>query len=139
MSNFNENIFCEFFGKDETFLLGVCYRSPNSPEENDRNMRNLLAEISHHKADNTVILGDFNYNMINWNLRNCVSPSPSAELFLAELDDLFLEQLVTEPTRYRLGQRSNILDLVLTNNTYFIEEIKYCEPVGCSDHLSLLV
>ena len=51
---------------------------------------------------------------------------------------LFLEQLVSEPTRYRVGQKKNIRDLVLTNN-FFVESVDYCDPLGMSDHVSLLI
>ena len=47
--------------------------------------------------------------------------------------------MVSEPTRYRTGQRSNILDLILTNNIYVIEDIDYQEPLGLSDHISMLI
>ena len=40
----------------------------------------------------------------------------SATRFMTTINDLFLEQLVSEPTQYRIGQKENILDLVLTNN-----------------------
>ena len=53
--------------------------------------------------------------------------------------DLFLEQPVSEPTRYRVGQKENILDLVLTNNLYFVESVDYCDPLGMSDHVSLII
>ena len=37
------------------------------------------------------------------------------------------------PTWYRVGQKENILDLVLTNNVYVVESVDYC------DHVSLLI
>ena len=36
-------------------------------------------------------------------------------------------------------QRSNSLDLILTNNIYTVEGIDYQEPLGLSDHISLLI
>ena len=48
------------------------------------------------------------------------SHSESATCFMTTINDLFLEQQVSEPTRYRVGQKENIPDIVLTNNLYFV-------------------
>ena len=104
-------------------------------------MLNLLNNMSRTKMDNIVIVGDFNYNMIDWNLKllTFTALSPSATEFLNAINDLFLEQLISEPTGHRVGQRSNILDLVLTNNIYFLESIEHRNPIGCNNHISLLL
>ena len=67
------------------------------------------------------------------------SHSESATRFMTTINYLFLEQLVSEPKRYRVGQKENILDLVLTNNLYFVESVDYCDPLGMSDHVSLVI
>ena len=46
-----------------------------------------------------------------------------ADLFLDTIGNLFLEQLVNEPTRIRHEQTSCLLDLVLTNTIYLVDEI----------------
>jgi len=55
------------------------------------------------------------------------------------LRDKYLYQTVTEPTRHRHGQNSNILDLVITNDENFVKDIAYSIHLGASDHVSLLV
>ena len=64
------------------------------------------------------------------------SHSESATHFMTTINEL-----VAEPTWYRVGQKENILDLVLTNNLYlaYVEFIEYCDPLGMSDHVSLLI
>ena len=52
-----------------------------------------------------------------------------SEDFLKVLQDNFLKQVVTEPTR---GE--NILDLVLTNNENMINEVEVGSQLGSSDH-----
>ena len=47
--------------------------------------------------------------------------------------------MVSEPTRYRHGQKSNLLDLVLTNNSYIVSDILIDDPVGKSDHGTIIV
>ena len=65
------------------------------------------------------------------------SHSESTTRFMTTINDLFLEQLVSKPTRYRVGQKENILYLILTNNSYFVESVDYCDPLGISDDVSL--
>ena len=95
--------------------------------------------MSARQYNNIIILGDFNYCSIDWELKTSNPVTASTTLFLDRINDLFLEQLVSEPTRFRAGQTSNILDLVLCNNIYFVDSIDYREPLGCSDHISMLV
>ena len=47
-------------------------------------------------------------------------------------------QRVLSPTRYRLSQRSSLLDLILTNEEGMVGELQYLPGLGCSDHLCLL-
>ena len=51
----------------------------------------------------------------------------------------FLTQHVKNPTRYRVEQQSNILDLVFTKEEKDINEIFYCSPLGKSDHVLLKI
>ena len=61
---------------------------------------------------NIFIVGNFNYCTIDWNLRVIRSHSESATRFITTINDVLLEQLVSEPTRYRVGQKENILVLM---------------------------
>ena len=70
-----------------------------------------------------IVFGDFNYPNINWEIKSLAGISVSSALFLDTINDLFLNQLVSEPTRYRHGQKSNLLDLVLTNHCYIVNDI----------------
>ena len=42
--------------------------------------------------------------------------------------------MVQEPTRGRAGQRSNILDLILTNEENSVDNVVYEAPLGKGDH-----
>ena len=46
-----------------------------------------------------------------------------------------LEKLVNEPTKIRKEQTSSLLDLVMTNNTNFVDEISLQDPIGKSDNV----
>ena len=51
------------------------------------------------------------------------------------LQDCFLSQHVTEPTCYREGERSNLLDLVLSTDEGMVHDLTYHPPLGESDHV----
>jgi len=136
---FDEYIFCKIIVKDYTLFLGIVYRSPNSTYDNNLQLCNLLTYISNTCSSSLVIVGDFNFPCIDWHLNRVEPASVIETMFLDRLEDLFIEQLILEPTRFRSGQRSNILDLLLTNNVFFIQDVVYHEPLGASDHVSLLI
>ena len=58
----------------------------------------------------------------------------SSQEFLTSLHDSYLYQHVTEPTHHRAQQRANILDLVMTNESGMIHNLRYGEPIGKSHH-----
>ncbi|KAJ3659737.1 hypothetical protein Zmor_011411 [Zophobas morio] len=43
-------------------------------------------------------------------------------------------QLVHEPTRFRLGNTPSLLDLILINDTTLLSDINISSPIGISDH-----
>ena len=135
VSDFDEYIWCSITCKNDSFLLGCIYRSPSSEVDNDIKLCSMIRKILDKNYKDTVIVGDFNFGCIDWNLRSTTSRSIAADLFLDTIGDLFLEQLVSEPTRVRNGQRSSLLDLVLTNNIFFVDEIVLEDPIGKSDHV----
>ena len=51
------------------------------------------------------------------------------ERILNLVQDSFLSQHVLEATR---GE--NVLDIVLSSQKEFVDNVKICEPLGCSDH-----
>lgn len=119
-------------------IVGV-YRSPSANGyESTQEICTLLEEISKLDFDHILIVGDFNYPEIDWE-RNLSRAGPNhfSSEFLQATQENLLWQMVDEPTRFRSGQCSNILDLVLTNDEGFVEDMRYLSPVGLSDHLLL--
>ena len=59
---------------------------------------------------------------------------------MTSLEDGFLTQYVTKPTRHRLGQNSSLLDLVFTSDPEMIDDsnINHLALLGGSDHEVLL-
>ena len=56
------------------------------------------------------------------------------EPFLDVVDDLFLFQYITAPTRFRSEETPSLLDLVFTNEQVMIDNISHLPPLGNSDH-----
>jgi len=76
-------------------LVGVCYRPPNQDEEADEVFYKRLAEVSQSRA--LVLVGDFNLPDICWKYNTAERKQPRR--FLEFVEDNFLTQLVSEPTR----------------------------------------
>ena len=112
-------------------LLGCIYRSPNSTEQNNNLLLELLGIVCKKHPNNIMITGDFNLKEINWD-NHTVSANANhiATKFYDEIQNNFLTQLVKEPTRYRQGEQANILDLILTDTPELINNIKICPPLG---------
>ena len=105
------------------FLLGLFYRSPSSSQDE---FIEITKQIRGHTKGNVIILGDFNFPDIDWNLRDA---SGVAKDFLNVLDDCFLHQHVMEPTR-----GNNTLDLILTTEHNSISDVNITCPISNSDH-----
>lgn len=86
-----------------------------------------------------LLLGDFNYPNIKWSEGQGTVNSESSEgsKFLKATQDSYLYQHVTCPTRHRINQVSNTVDLVFTNEGGMIEDIQTRPPIGKSDHIVL--
>jgi len=84
-------------------------------------------------------MGDFNFPSIDWPQLECTTGDNSAaSLFLDAVQDSFLTQHVTICTRHRQGQQSSLLDLVLSSDPNFIDEVTNLSALGSSDHDWLL-
>ena len=120
----SECVWCEISSGTEKTLIGVCYRPPDSKIEEDERLFDIIKTIS---SETVLIMGDFNFPSIKWDLQSA-SDSNSAK-FLDCVDDCFLWQHVDVATR---GE--NILDLVLSSEQNLVESLTVGEPFGNSDH-----
>lgn len=124
------------FQNDVKATIALIYRSPNSSKDNSENLNSLINCLSTSNHSNLIILGDFNFKRIEWMEMNTgVNNSNSEEdRFLNCVMDNYMCQHVVSPTRYREGQESSILDLILTKEEEIISEVIYQMPLGKSDH-----
>ena len=110
--------------KGKKTLMGVVYRPPNSSMDIGYKLNRELTLAC--AKGNAVVMGDFNMQ-VNW--ENQVGAGPQDREFVECLRDVFLEELVCEPTRNKA-----ILDLVLCNEKELISDLEVKEPLGGSDH-----
>ena len=119
-----EAVWCNIVTGNSTLTVGLVYRSPNISIEENEKMHNAIKEVS--KRD-CIIMGDFNHGHIKWT--SLQSPGREDQEFLNLVQDSFLFQHVLEPTRDK-----NVLDIVLSSQKEFVDNVNICEPLGCSDH-----
>ena len=130
-TDYTESIWVAVEDGKYNILVGCIYRSPNSSSHNSEKLIDLLEEVSKLKYNAMVIVGDFNYKEIDWE-NNIVraNENNAASYIYDKINDLFLTQLIKEPTRYREGETSNLLDWVLTTNPERIDSIEVGPPLG---------
>ena len=84
-----------------------------------------------------LVVGDFNYPEHNWGEGEPVAgigERNSAPKFLECTRDVFFTQHVKQPTRHRLHQILNFLDLVFSNEDGMVNDVEVGESLGKSDH-----
>ncbi|KAI8500844.1 hypothetical protein Bbelb_216620 [Branchiostoma belcheri] len=138
---FQEGLFLDCtFGGNNNITIGCIYRSPSGdPRESTSKLCNLISSVCRRNQRRLVIVGDFNIKEIDWsNMSSTVGSNHHSQMFLDCIDNNFLHQHVTEPTRYRVNQEPSILDLVITNDPDLIGDIKYLPGLGRGDHCCLV-
>ena len=127
----------------KSMLVGVVYRSGSSSKAIplDPDFHNMLMWAASTSHSHKVIVGDFNHPEIFWSPDPAVpegthQDSPSRK-FVECIHDTYLLQHITEPTRYREGQKSTLDDLLFTNEREMVEHLVIGDPVGASDHASV--
>ena len=98
----------------------------------------IISTASKSKSSRLVMAGDFNLKGIDWENDHVVDNQPYLRDFINVIHENFLYQHVMNPTRHRLGEVSNILDLVFSNEEGLISPIEHCSGLGKSDHDCLL-
>ena len=120
----------------DSFKLNILaiYRSPNSTVQNNAELNTLISKVCQGDDNETIVVGDFNFPNINWNSVSTTKSIESPEYVLLQtIQDNFLYQHVTAPTRQRGSDNPSILDLVFSKNDV-IADLTVSSPIGKSDH-----
>ena len=133
---FDCSTWCTVLLKDgKRVLVGVIYRSPNSMQENNKKMMEVLRASSSTNTDYLLVCGDFNLPKIDWIGNQCLDSETSytAE-FLETIENLNWYQHSRNNTRFR-GEQKSCLDLIFTNEEDMVAEVLELPPIGKSDHV----
>jgi len=106
---------------DADNLLGVCYRPPKQDEEIGEVFYKQLTEISQSLV--LFLVGDFNLQDVCWKYNT--AERKQSRRFLECMEDKFLMQLVSEPTR-----RGASLDLLFTNSEGLVGDVVVRDCLG---------
>ena len=69
---------------NESLLLGLLYRSPNSPEANNNHLNKLIDEICMNKFNQIMLVGDLNFPGIDWGAVTTTSKAEGKEFHFVE-------------------------------------------------------
>ena len=120
----------------DSLLTGCIYRSPSSNVDfSTASLCELLTGI--HNYSHLLICGNFNYKEISWSDFSGATNNGHIEPFLEVVDDLFLFQHITAPTRFRPEETPSLLDLVFTSEQDMINNTLHLPPLGNSDHVCI--
>ena len=124
-----------------TLLCGCIYRSPSDSDKKSRMESSKkvtqLMKMACQRNTNLIITGDFNYKDIDWSAEYAPPEHDHLLNFIETLQDCYLTQHVTEPTRFRENEKPNILDLIISNEDGMVKFLNYHPPLGESAHLCL--
>ena len=139
-SPFHEQLWVQvnLFNSDK-LLIGCIYRSPSGDNCVSTSMLgDLLKEVCDTNPSHLLVAGDFNVPSIDWDARFSAAPDGHySHILLQSLADCFLFQHVQQPTRYRVGESPNILDLILSNEEGMVCNLHHLPGIGNSDHVTL--
>lgn len=132
-------------------IIGCIYRPPRANKQaseaiND-SMKCAWKMLKKRKIDRLLICGDFNYPNLNWSptdskkkkqleptMMQKSNATPSEAEFKNLVEKLEAIQNVTEKTFQRAGEkkgdRSNTLDLVITEKPRRCRKMRYEQPLG---------
>ncbi|TRZ08196.1 hypothetical protein HGM15179_018912 [Zosterops borbonicus] len=112
-------------GNKGNLVVGVYYRPPDQGEPIDKAFLLQLQETLHLQA--LILLGDFNYPNICW--ESSMATCWQSRRLLECMDNNFLSQVIDSTTREDV-----LLDLLVTNASELIRNVKIGGSLGCSDH-----
>ncbi|GAA55169.1 hypothetical protein CLF_107056 [Clonorchis sinensis] len=85
-----------------------------------------------------LLVGDFNAPKASWmELRGIGSSGHFAAALIEVVQQSAWTPNVVAPTTYRAGQQPSFLNLVITNERYFVDQVIITAPLGHSDHCVL--
>ena len=143
-AEFKDHLWVEIPLTEKHSLLRECiYRSPT--KENDVTLKStqqvcdlLIIKAGEWNDAYLLICGDFNYRDIDWVNESAVEQSDHLATSVNTIQDCFLRQHVTEPTRLKSGEEPSLLDLVLSKEEGMVYNLEHQPGLVDSDHVSFI-
>src|SRR5277367_6038800 len=133
-----EIIVCSFIIGKLTQYVIACYKPPNMGSEKELNFLNIFTDVLDKFWQlHPVIIGDFNYPDINWNVSPPMANSYAGSAFLEVHDHYSFLQHINFNTRFRDGVAPSLLDLLITDCEAHVEDISSFPPIHKSDHVTI--
>ncbi|XP_065683341.1 uncharacterized protein LOC136096115 [Hydra vulgaris] len=138
-----EQVWCLIEIGKEQILCGCMYRTGLSNSEKCidiiKSLKQAYVLKKSNKCSGILICGDFNYANIKWNdesFSEVINDSDTtASMFIELLHDCYLHQNVISPSfQVKFGIDTNILDLILTDNSNRVYFLEHFPPLGGIDH-----
>ena len=119
----------DFSNTQKTRIICI-YRPPSTDIANHQGICDLISYLCniHYPS---ILLGDFNLPLINWDTVSCPNYSMSNNKFIECITENSLLQYITFPTRL-----NNILDLLFTNDSLLLSNISKEPKFGINKHIS---
>ena len=137
--SFMEDLFADVvLHSGKKISVGLIYRSPNSSGTNNLKLLDSIRRFANNTGNRMIIIGDFNLPKIKWSDFQA-NPCSFEEQFLDCILDNYLFQHIQEITKTRTGQDGSTLDLVLTKEEDYINDIIFKIPLGKGDHLLMSI
>ena len=107
-TDYKDHLWVEISLNDtKSLLCGCIYRSPTKEKEATVKSTNTICDILlkavERKNTYLLICGDFNYREMDWENESLDSCNDHLSSFITTIQESFLHQHVTEPTRFRFG------------------------------------
>nr|XP_047135243.1 uncharacterized protein LOC124812503 [Hydra vulgaris] len=127
----------------EQILCGCMYRTGLSNSEKCidiiKSLKQAYVLKQNNKCSGILICGDFNYANIKWNdesFSEIINDSDTtASMFIESFHDCYLHQNVISPSfQVKFGIDTNILDLILTDNSNRVYFLEHFPPLGGIDY-----
>ena len=85
-----------------------------------------------------MLTGNFNLPQIDWEIGLSTAPDTHpSHSFIETTQSCYLHQHVRHPTRFRVGETPNTLDLIFTNEEGMVKNLLFLPGLGNSDHVVL--
>ena len=121
---------------ENNFYSHACYWSTSPREENNQSLDELITEIDNTSMAFKLIMGDFNYPIVQWTNLHSTSPNKEANELTKTILDCYMSQQVNFLARARGDSIPSCIDLVITNTDNIVNGMSRQSPLDNNYHVT---